>query len=87
MSVNTAHEQQLTKPKDEQDAMPVLMIRHQVADEGAAEFVDATEAAFAAVEAQRSEGIRYAYLRRAGRAEFIARLGLDEGVENPLPGL
>ncbi|MFJ2914418.1 hypothetical protein ACIO8F_34565 [Streptomyces sp. NPDC087228] len=67
--------------------MPVLMIRHQVADEGVAEVVEAIEAAFAAVEAQRPEGIRYAYLRRTDSAEFIALLDLDEGVENPLPGL
>ncbi|WP_406311759.1 hypothetical protein OHA77_24035 [Streptosporangium sp. NBC_01639] len=67
--------------------MPVLMIRYQVADEGVAELVDAIEAAFAAVEAQRPEGIRYAYLRQAGSTEFIALLDLDEGVENPLPGI
>ncbi|MFE7397567.1 hypothetical protein [Streptomyces sp. NPDC057557] len=82
--MNTAHEQQLTKPKDERDAMPVLMIHHQVADEGVAEVVDAIEAAFAAVEAQRPEGIRYAHLCRAGSTEFIALLNLDEaGRESP----
>ncbi|MDK0518245.1 hypothetical protein [Streptomyces sp. ML-6] len=67
--------------------MPVLMIRHEVADEGVAEVVDAIGAAFAAVEAHRPEGIRYAYLRQAGTAEFVALLDLDEGIENPLPGL
>ncbi|MFF3120853.1 hypothetical protein ACFVRD_00385 [Streptomyces sp. NPDC057908] len=67
--------------------MPVLMIRYQVADEGVAEVVDAIEAAFAAVEVQRPEGIRYAYLRQADSAEFISLLDLDEGTENPLPGL
>jgi hypothetical protein len=44
--------------------MPVLMIRYQVADEGVAEVVDAIAAAFAVVEAEQPEGIRYAYLPR-----------------------
>ncbi|MCX4967430.1 hypothetical protein OHA98_22235 [Streptomyces sp. NBC_00654] len=67
--------------------MTVLMIRHQVADEGVAEVVDAIEAAFTAVEEQRPEGIRYAYLRHAGTAGFVALPDLDEGIENPLPGV
>lgn len=67
--------------------MPVLMIRYQVADEGVTEVVEAIETAFSAVEAQRPEGIRYAYLRRADSAEFVALLELGEGVENPLPGI
>lgn len=65
--------------------MAVLMIRYDVAEDGVAEIVDATKAAFAAVEEQRPDGIRYAYLRRG--TEFIALLELDEGVENPLPGM
>lgn len=67
--------------------MPVLMIRYRVSDEGVAEVVDAIKTAFAAVEAQQPEGIRYAYLRRAGSTEFVALLEIDEGVENPLPGI
>lgn len=64
--------------------MTVLMIRYQVAEEGVAEVAGATKAAFAALEEQRPEGIRYAYYRRAGSTEFVALLELDEGVENPL---
>ncbi|GAA3008342.1 hypothetical protein [Streptosporangium longisporum] len=67
--------------------MPVLMIRYQVADEGAQEVADAVRAAFAEVEEQRPDGIRYVYLRRAGGTEFVALLELDEGAENPLPGM
>lgn len=67
--------------------MPVLMVRYQVAEEGAAEVVEAIESAFAAVQAQQPEGIRYAYLRGAGGTEFVALLEVDEGVENPLPGI
>jgi hypothetical protein len=65
--------------------MPVLMVRYQVAEEGAAEVADAVRAAFDAVDARRPEGIRYAYLR--GGDEFFALLEIDEGVENPLPGI
>ncbi|MER5625809.1 hypothetical protein ABT061_32705 [Streptosporangium sp. NPDC002544] len=67
--------------------MPVLMIRYQVADEGVAEVVEAIETAFAAVATEQPEGVRYAYLRRTGSTEFVALLDLDEGVENPLPGI
>ncbi|MBE1537915.1 hypothetical protein [Actinomadura algeriensis] len=67
--------------------MPVFMISYQVADEGVAEVVEAVEKAFAAVNAQRPDGVRYAYLRRAESSEFVALLELAEGVENPLPGI
>ncbi|MER5325381.1 hypothetical protein [Streptosporangium roseum] len=67
--------------------MSVFMISYQVADEGVAEVVEAIEKAFAAVDAQRPDGIRYAYLRRAGSTEFVALLELADGVENPLPGI
>ncbi|MGC5015441.1 hypothetical protein ACLQ2R_32175 [Streptosporangium sp. DT93] len=67
--------------------MPVLMIRYQVADEGAEEVADAVRATFAEVGERRPDGIRYACLRLAGGTEFVALLELDEGVENPLPGM
>jgi hypothetical protein len=67
--------------------VPVLMISYQVADDGATEVTSAIEKAFAAVEAQRPDGVRYAYLRRADSGEFLALLQLDDGIENPLPGI
>ncbi|MER5418847.1 hypothetical protein [Streptosporangium roseum] len=67
--------------------MSVFMISYQVADEGVTEVVEAIEKAFAAVDAQRPDGIRYTYLRRVGGTEFVALLELADGVENPLPGL
>jgi hypothetical protein len=67
--------------------VPVLMITYQAEDDGVAEVTSATEKAFAAVEAQRPDGLRYAYLRRADSGEFLALLELDEGIENPLPGI
>lgn len=67
--------------------MPVFVISYQVADEGVDEVAEAIEKAFAAVDAQQPEGVRYAYLRRAGGTEFVALLEVAEGVENPLPGI
>ncbi|MEV5829314.1 hypothetical protein AB0L25_27510 [Spirillospora sp. NPDC052242] len=67
--------------------MPVFVLSYQVSDEGVAEVAEAVEKAFAAVKAHRPEGVRYAYLRRAGSAEFVALLELAEGMENPLPGI
>jgi hypothetical protein len=67
--------------------MPTMMLRYQVADEGVAEVATAIKDAFAAVRAQRPEGLRYAYYRRPGSTEFVALLELDEGVENPLFGI
>jgi hypothetical protein len=67
--------------------MSVLMISYQVADDGAGEVTSAIEKAFAAVEAQRPDGVRYAYLRCADSGQFLALLQLDDGVENPLPAI
>jgi hypothetical protein len=67
--------------------MPAHMIRYQVADEGVAEVISAAKAAFAAVEAQQPDGIRYGYYRYPGSTEFFALLELDDGTENPLPGI
>lgn len=63
------------------------MIRHQVAKEGVAEVADAAKAMFAALEAQRPEGTGYVYYHRPGGTEFVGLPELDEGVENPLPGI
>jgi hypothetical protein len=63
------------------------MITYKVAGDGVGEVTSAIEKAFAAVEAQRPDGLRYAYLRRADSGEFLALVQLDDGVENPLPGI
>jgi hypothetical protein len=67
--------------------MTVLLVHFEIADDGVAEVTAAVEATFAAVQERQPEGVRYAYLRRAGGTEFIALLELAEGVENPLPGI
>lgn len=67
--------------------MAVFMIRYDVAEEGVAEVIDAVKQTFAALDEHRPEGIRYAYLRQSGGTEFVGLLELEEGVENPLPGI
>jgi hypothetical protein len=67
--------------------MPVFMIRYQVPDEGLAAVTDAVKAAFAALEEEQPPGLRFSYYRRADSSELVGLLELDEGVENPLPGI
>ncbi|GAA2440459.1 hypothetical protein GCM10010191_65320 [Actinomadura vinacea] len=67
--------------------MPLLLIRYQVAEKGVAEVIRATEATFQAVRDEQPEGIRYLYLHRPGGNEFVALLELNQGLENPLPGI
>lgn len=45
--------------------MPVLIIRYQVPEEGVAAVASAVKAAFAALEAEQPEGLRFSYYRRS----------------------
>ncbi len=65
--------------------MPVLFIRYQVAERSIPEVTSAVKAAFAAIEAAKPAGIRYAYYRKG--TELIGLVELDEGIENPLLGI
>jgi hypothetical protein len=60
------------------------MVRYEIAGDGVDDVVKAVEAAFAAVNEQQPDGIRFSYWRREGSTEFLSVLELDEGVENPL---
>ena len=64
--------------------MPTLMVRYEIAEDGVDDVVKAVEAAFAEVNEQRPDGIRFSYWHRAGSTEFLSVLELDEGVETPL---
>jgi hypothetical protein len=66
--------------------MTVMMLRYQVADEGAGEVAAAAKAVFASLDADRPKGLHYAYGRLAD-GDFVALMELDEGVENPLFGI
>jgi hypothetical protein len=64
--------------------MNVIMIRPQLK----ADSVPAAEAAiktmFAAIEAAKPKGVRYASCKLADGVTFVVLLALDEGIENPL---
>ena len=60
-----------------------LMVRYEIAEDGVDDVVKAVEAAFAAVNEQQPDGIRFSYWRRAGSTEFLSVLELDDDVENP----
>jgi hypothetical protein len=64
--------------------MPTLMVRYQTAEDGVDDVVEAVEKAFAAINEQRPDGIRFSYWHRAGSTEFLALLELDDDVQNPL---
>jgi hypothetical protein len=67
--------------------MAVLMVRATVKPE----CVDALEAAlgkmFAAIEAARPEGVRYASYRLPDGVTYLAELELADGIENPLTAI
>lgn len=65
--------------------MPTLFVRYETRDGGVDEVVSAVEAAFAAVNEQHPESIRWTYWHGPGKNEFGALLQLADGVENPLP--
>ncbi|MCK8500087.1 MULTISPECIES: hypothetical protein [Myxococcus] len=67
--------------------MPTLMVRYKVKEEGVSEVLAAVQAAFAALEAKRLPGLRYAYFHHPEGREFFALLELEEGAENPLFGV
>lgn len=67
--------------------MSVLTVRAELREEHVAEAEAAVKRMFAAIERERLEGIRYASVKLADGVTFLALLELDDGVENPLPGL
>ena len=67
--------------------MTVLMVRSKIKAESAGEVEAAVKAMFAAIEAARPQGVRYASCRLPDGVTYIALLQLEEGVENPLPSV
>ena len=64
--------------------MSVLTVRAKVKEEHVAEAEAAVKRMFAAIEREGLEGIRYASVKLADGATFLALLELDDGVDNPL---
>ena len=67
--------------------MSVLTVRAKLKEEHVADAEAAVKRMFAAIERERLEGIRYASVKLQDGVTFLALLELEDGVENPLPGL
>ncbi len=67
--------------------MTVHMVQAKIKAESVTDVQAATRSMFAAVDAAQPEGIRYASLLLADGETFVAFLQVDDGVENPLPGI
>ncbi len=67
--------------------MNVTTVRAKLKEEHVAEAVAAVKRMFAAIEREGPEGIRYASVKLEDGVTFLALLEVEEGVENPLPGL
>jgi hypothetical protein len=67
--------------------MSVLTVRARLKEEHIAEAEAAVKRMFAAIEREGLEGIRYASVRLEDGMTFMALLEIEDGVDNPLPGL
>ena len=67
--------------------MSVHMVQSKIKAESVTDVQAATKNMFAAVNAAQPEGIRYASFLLPDGETFVALLQVDDGVENPLPGL
>lgn len=67
--------------------MTIVMMRANATTEHADKIGAAAEAMFAAIENERPEGVRYSAYRVGDTEKFVILLELDEGTENPLPGI
>src|SRR3954454_19643897 len=67
--------------------MSVLTVRAKLKEEHVADAEAAVKRMFAAIEREQLEGIRYASVRLEDGVTFLAVLELEDGAENPLPGL
>ena len=67
--------------------MSVHMVEAKVRREGVADIQAAAKKVFAAIDEAQPEGLRYASCLLPDGETFLALLQLDDGLENPLPGL
>jgi hypothetical protein len=67
--------------------MSVLMVRSRIRAEYADEVDAAIGRMFAAIREAAPEGIRYASAKLPDNLTYVALLSIDDGVDNPLPGL
>lgn len=67
--------------------MSVQMAQAKINAESVTDVQAATKKMFAALNAAQPDGIRYASLLLADGETFVALVQVDDGVENPIPGL
>jgi hypothetical protein len=67
--------------------MTVVMMRAEAMPQHAEKIEAAAGSMFAAIENERPEGIRYSVYRVGDTESFVILLELQEGTENPLPGI
>lgn len=67
--------------------MSLLTIRSQIKPDAVAEVEATVKEMFAAIERAAPDNVRYASCRLADGATFLILLQVDEGTENPLPGI
>lgn len=67
--------------------MSVHMAQAKVRAENVTDVQTAANKMFAALDAAQPEGVRYAWSVLPDGETFVALVQLDDGVENPIPGL
>jgi hypothetical protein len=68
-------------------AKNVQMARFKVKPERATEFEEAAKRLFADIQEKLPDGMRYTLGRLSDGVTYVGLLELDDGIENPLPGL
>jgi hypothetical protein len=67
--------------------MSVQMAQAKINPDSVNEVQAGADKLFAAIETAQPEGIRYAWYLLPDGATFVALVQVDDGVENPIPGL
>jgi hypothetical protein len=67
--------------------MSVQMVHSKIKAESVADVQAATRKMYAAINAAQPEGIRYASCLLPDGETFVALVQVDDGVDNPLPGV
>jgi hypothetical protein len=67
--------------------MTVLMVNYKVREASVAQVEGGIEQMMAAIEHAQPKGIRYALCKLPDGVSFVGILELDDGAENPLPGI
>jgi len=65
----------------------VLMVRYKVQEESVAEVEAAIQKMITAIEQEQPIGVRYALCKLPDGVTFVGVLELEDGVDNPLPGI